>query len=182
MIFIFLPAAVAAETGGVSVGVEYLSSRNEFTVDFGTLAVDQDNDSNAIGINLGFMRNNNGQWFLAYHRESFDSGIYDNNNDALHYFSFGYAHRFPLGTGFAPYIRGSLGSGYMDVSGYSENEASVLGLKIGAGLSYRVVPNIELMGGLDIQSRSWSSVTLNGYEIELSDTSAVASIGLNYYF
>ncbi len=166
----------------MSIGIDYLSSSNTFKAELMGESITEDIDSSAFGLNLGFKKSNNGQWFIAYQNESFDLGIYDDTNESLHYFSVGYNKEFPFESGLAPYIKGSIGVGTMSISGYSESSANAVGGKIGAGLGYYVSKEFKLTLGLDAQYRTWTPIQTYLGDMEISDTAFVANIGASYYF
>ncbi|MGR5346361.1 outer membrane beta-barrel protein [Vibrio mediterranei] len=168
--------------GKMSIGLDYISSSNTFEFQMAGDSANIDDDSSAFGINLGFKKSNNGQWFISYQNESFDMGIYDTNNEPLHYFSGGYNKEFPLHNGFAPYIKGSLGVGTMSITGYTESSATAVGAKVGAGLGYYFTNKFKITLGIDAQYRVWTPVNFGYGDIDISDQSFIASIGAGYYF
>jgi hypothetical protein len=166
----------------MSIGLDYMSSSNTFEFKYAGESVEEDDNSSAFGINIGFKKSSNGQWFISYQNESFDIGIYDSNNESLHYFSGGYNKEFPLDNGLSPYIKGSIGVGSMSISGYTETSATAVGGKIGAGIGYYFTDDFKLTLGIDAQYRVWSPVNFGSGDIDISDSSFIAAIGANYYF
>ncbi|MCL9774588.1 outer membrane beta-barrel protein [Vibrio methylphosphonaticus] len=166
----------------MSLAIDYINSSNSFTRELGGQSYTESNNSNAFGLRLGFNKSNNGQWFIAYQNENFDIGIYDVNNNPLHYLSLGYNKEFPFSNGLAPYIRGSLGVGTMSVTGYSDSSATAIGGKVGAGLGYYVTDSFKISAGVDVQYRVWTPIKTTYGDIDINDSSFMATLGAEYYF
>lgn len=172
----------------MSFGVEFFNSSNDFTAELAGTSTDVDDDSNGFALQFGVRtgQSNTLTTTFEYRNENFDEGIYDNENNALHYFSVGVLKEFPLENKLSPYIRGSVGLGFMsiDETYYDDDTARALGLKLGAGLAYYPTSSVKIHGGLDWQYRTWTPIdTGTSYgDIEIDETSIIFGAGVSYLF
>ena len=166
----------------MSLSIEHFVSKNTFTVERAGVSSDIDNDSSGVAIKLGFESKSPVTPFIEYRNESFDLGIYDQNNDSLNYFSIGMLKDFKVSEKFMPYIQGSVGLGFMDISGYENDTANAIGTKVGGGLAYYLTENVRLHAGVDAQYRVWSSIETSTGDLDINDTSFVWNIGATYKF
>ncbi|WNJ95759.1 outer membrane beta-barrel protein [Vibrio ruber] len=182
-IALFLPCTVWAEGAGISVGIDYAVSHNTFKLEGNNINTETDDNSSSVGLNLGILQGQDGKWFFSYQHESFDEPTYDATSDTLNYFSLGYQRNFMLNAPLSPYIKGSLGYGKIDINGYDQSSATINGFRIGAGISYSIQPQLFLLAGIDYQYRSWDSLYLgHGNVIEISETSFIGNVGIEYHF
>ena len=120
-------------------------------------------------------------YVFEYKNEEFDDGLYDNENNALHYFSVGLLKEFPQTNSLSPYIRGSVGYGFMSVDKryYDDDTVNAAGIKAGAGLAFYPANTVKIYSGVDFQYRVWSSIdtgTVYG-DIDIDETSFMFSAG-----
>ncbi|MDV7105824.1 hypothetical protein R3X26_15575 [Vibrio sp. TH_r3] len=172
----------------MSVGIELFSASNEFTGTLAGYSEDIDIDSKGFALQFGFKTGSSKTLttYFEYRNENFDEGIYDYENNALHYFSIGLFKEFPQENNISPYIRGSLGLGFMEIdeTAYTDDTANAFGGKIGAGLAFYPASSIKIYGGVDLQYRIWSPIDTGTYygDLDIDETSLMFGAGVSYLF
>lgn len=182
-----LPALADTNTDQLtkSVSIEYFQSSNEFTAEWNGLSADVTSDSSGVAAKFNWEYNSGGSFFVGYQYESFDQGIYDDQNNPLHSFILGGAKEWALENNLSPYIQGSLSYGFMSIDDrfYNTDSANALGGKVGVGLGYYITNSWRAHIGVDAQYRVWSPIEVGfNDEIDVSETSLIWSIGIKKKF
>jgi len=172
----------------VSFGIEFSNSNNEFTAELAGVSISDDIDSKGLALQLGLRteRSNTLTTIFEYRNEDFNQGVFDDFNNSLHYFSIGFLKEFPQESNLSPYIRGSLGFGFMSIDEtiYNDDTTNALGGKVGAGLAYYPASSLKIHGGIDFQYRRWTPIdsgTSYG-DIDINDSSFIFGAGVAYLF
>jgi hypothetical protein len=165
-----------------NISLQLLGSSNTFEVTSGSDSIEEDLSSNGFKIGYWGATNSSGQWGVSYQLEGFEQGIYDESNESLHYFSAGYRNKFFTGTPFVPYIGGEVGLGVMGINEdiWGDSNSFAIGGKIGGGVAYAFSDRLAATVGLDLQYRSWSPIQVGTMELDLSETSILWSVGLEF--
>ncbi|MGR5455272.1 hypothetical protein [Vibrio alfacsensis] len=170
-----------------SFGVEVYSSSNEFTAELAGYSMDADDDSKGFALQLGAKIGSSDTLttFIEYRNEGFEEGVYDDQNNNLHYLSLGLLKEFPQASNLSPYIRGSVGFGFMDVDEYTftdDTATNALGGKLGAGIAYYASNSVKIHGGIDFQYRIWTPIETVYGDIEIDEASVIVGAGISYIF
>lgn len=165
------------------VGLDTIGSGNTFTVDVNSLGSgNADDDSKAFKLKVGSVSNNGWRYQGYYLRETYDTAIFDASNDVLNEVGLDIIKGFKVTPEFSPFIQAGLGLGWMNVVGYSEDSIRAYSLKVGGGAMYKVVPQVELVAGVDFQYRGWQDINAGSYTISTSEKSTKLYAGINYHF
>lgn len=165
------------------VGLDMLSSGNTFSVDvsgFGSTEVDI--DSKAFKLKVGTESNNGWRYQGYYLRETYDQTLFDASNDVLNEVGLDIIKGFEVTPEFSPFIQAGFGFGWMDVVGYTEDSIKEYSLKIGAGVMYKVIPQVELIVGVDLQHRAWQDIQAGTLTQSTTEKSTKLYAGINYHF
>ena len=186
---IIMGAALAASllstqvSADMYVGIDMLSSKNTFTADANRLgSASADDDSKAFKLKIG-SANSDGWRFQGYYlRETYDIPVFDSSNDVLNEFGFDVIKGFEVTPEFSPFLQAGIGIGSMSVNGYSESSIMEYSLKIGAGVMYKVISNLELIAGVDLQHRGWQDIQVGTVTVSITEKSTKLYAGINYHF
>ena len=175
-----------------AVSVNYFSSSNDFTLTTttGNKEVESDVSNDSSGFNIIYTNQNRSfNTYFGYQYESFDEGIYDLDNNALHSIVVGMEKQFPITQEFSFDLRSVFSTGFMTIDNtiYNSSIAAALGLKAGVGVSYEFAKGFGVQLGADYQYRYWTPVEIlfNGNkvtEIERADTGVIISLGIKKSF
>lgn len=171
---------------GVYVGVEYGIGSNETEIDYGSGSFKADNDYNDLKFKLGAGEDGGfkGQVTLSF--ISFDEAIFDGENSDLIEIGFDVIKEFEVTSSFYPFLKAGVGYGFMDVEGYEDSSIYEMSFNVGAGVSYKAVDNLYLIGGIDYIGRKWQDIEVYGgwvpTTISTTESGFKPYIGLNYKF
>ncbi|WP_457598497.1 outer membrane protein [Hydrogenimonas sp.] len=188
MIASFVMATLLATTGVCAdksnwfVGLDYVGNSNTFTFESGSLSVDADDDSKGYKLRIGSVGNDGWRFQGYFQSEKYDKTIFDSTNDTLNEIGFDIIKGFEVTQNFVPFLQGGLGYGWMDVQGYSESSINEVSAKIGAGVIYKITPRFEILGGADLQYRSWQDITDGVITVQTSEKSTRLYAGANFHF
>ncbi|WP_345989214.1 hypothetical protein WCX18_02300 [Sulfurimonas sp. HSL1-2] len=120
--------------------------------------------------------------------ELFDEPLFDYSNDELYELGLDVMKTFETYSALMPFIQAGIGSGSMRLDSYyypDDDRINELSLKIGAGLIFRIAPQLELMGGVDFQWRTWQDITYytpSYTKLSTDDNSVRYYGGINFLF
>lgn len=175
--------ATQASASDMYIGLDIINSGNTFTVDVNTLgSANVDDDSKAFKLKVGTVSNEGWRFQGYYLRETYDIPVFDASNDVLNEVGFDIIKGFEVTPEFSPFIQAGLGFGWMDVTGYTEDSIYAYNLKVGGGVMYKVVPQVELIAGIDFQYREWQDISAGSYTISTTEKSTKLYAGINYHF
>ncbi|MFT5660721.1 MAG: opacity protein-like surface antigen [Sulfurimonas sp.] len=164
------------------VGIDMISSGNTLTRDSSFGSVSADIDSKAFKLKLGVKRNNGWRFQGYYLRETYDIALFDLTNDTLNEIGVDIIKGFEVTPEFSPFIQAGVGVGSMSVTGYAESSILEYNFKVGAGMMYKVIPQLELIAGVDLQYRAWQDIQ-TGYTIySTTEKNTKFYAGMNYHF
>lgn len=178
-----LMTANAMAENDMYVGLDVITSNNDFTVDVNNLG-SASGKLDSAGFKLKLGANASDGWRVQgyYLRETYDLPLFDSTNDALNEIGVDVIKGFEVTPKFSPYIQAGLGFGWMDVVGYSEDSIKEYSLKIGGGVMYKVIPELELLAGVDFQYRGWQDIQVGSYTLSITEKSTKLYAGVNYHF
>ncbi|MFT7860406.1 MAG: hypothetical protein ABXS93_05680, partial [Sulfurimonas sp.] len=119
---------------------------------------------------------------LKLSRISYDKTIFDASNKDLTEFGFDIIKEFEVYKNTYPFIKAGLGYGTMDVVGYDESSIKEVSFNVGAGLSYKVVDHVYVLGGVDYVGRSWQDITYGSTTASVTGSGAKLYAGMNFSF
>jgi len=164
------------------VGLDIVSSSNEFTLDNSLVSVSGDDNSEALKFKVGSTGNDGWRYQFYYLRETYDMPVFDASNDVLIEIGYDIIKGFKVTPKFSSFIQAGVGFGWMNVTGYTESSWKEYSLKIGAGVMYELVSQVELVAGIDLQHRQWQDINVGFYTIDTTEKSTKLYAGINYYF
>ena len=186
---IIMGAALAASllttqaSADMYMGLDMLSSSNTFTLDVNRLgSASADLDSKAFKLKIGSINNNGWRVQGYYLRETYEQTLFDASNDQLNEIGMDIIKGFEVTPEFSPFIQAGIGFGWMDVVGYTEDSMKEYSLKVGAGVMYKVIPQVELVAGVDFQHRAWQDIQVGSYTLTTTEKSTKLYAGINYHF
>jgi opacity protein-like surface antigen len=177
----------AAVAGDIYLGVEYGMGSNETEHEVnGVSASTYDNNYDDIKLKFGAGEDGGfkGQVTLSF--ISFDETVFDNTNSDLIEIGFDVIKEFEVTNSFYPFLKAGVGYGFMDVEGYTEDSIYEISFNVGAGVSYKAVDNLYLVGGIDYIGRKWQDIEYYSWfgttTVSTTDSGFKPYIGLNYKF
>lgn len=173
--------ALAADTS-IYVGIDYLKGSNTFTVKAAGISADTDVDSDNFKFKVGYAGENNWRTQFYYLNETYDKTLFDASNDKFHEIGVDLIKAFEATPEILPFVQVGLGYGWMSVDGYSDSSIAAVSAKIGAGVIYKVLPEFELLAGVDYQYKNWQDIDYGIFTLETSEKSFKYYIGANYHF
>lgn len=165
------------------VGVDMMSSKNRFTLDInyaGSGSVDV--DSSAFKLKVGTTSNDGWRFQGYYLRETFDKTLFDATNDTVNEFGLDIIKGFEITPEFSPFIQAGVGLGVMSVEGYNESSMSEVDIKIGIGVMYKIIPELEVLAGVDLQYKKWQDIQVGTSTVSTTEKSTKLYAGINYHF
>lgn len=173
-----------AEESNIYIGIDGLTNSNTFTLKNTSTGAeaDVDVDSNGFKLKVGVEYSSGWRMQGYYLGETYDSPLFDATNDYLNEIGIDFIKGFKVTPEFSPFIQVGLGYGWMNVDGYTEDSISSVSVKIGAGVMYKVTPEIELLAGIDLQRRRWADITIGTTTIETTEQSTKIYAGVNFHF
>lgn len=176
---------LAADTSAY-VGLDVLKGSNTFTVQAPGISGDFDNDSLSFKLKLGYAGSNNWRTQVYFLQETYKDPIFDDSNDKSYELGIDLIKAFEVTPEFLPFVQIGMGYGWMSVDGYSDSNIAAVNAKVGAGVIYKVLPQFELLAGVDYQYKKWQDIDINigfgTYTLEISEKSFKYYIGANYHF
>ena len=172
------------------IGVEYISSRNTFEMNWINKIYESKNNSTALKINFGGGNKYNNTIFQTYVLfEEYEDGIYA-EKEANKYTEYGveFIKGIEVYDNIAPYIKLGLGAGNYDYS-YT-NDATQDGklfswnVKAGLGIMYKF-GMFDIHAGLDYQYKPWEDIVYPSpinETLEIKEKSLKMYIGANIWF
>ena len=166
------------------IGLDLLKSSNTFDVNipgFGSGSTDI--DSSAFKLKFGSTTNDGWRVQGYFAHETYDEPLFDPINDEMNGLGVDIIKGFEITPEFTPFIQGGIGFGWMDLEPgyYSEESISQSSIKVGAGLMYKFVPEVEALIGIDFQYRAWQEIDFGGATMETSEKSTQLYAGLNIH-
>ena len=113
----------------------------------------------------------------------FDNNIYGIGIDVI--------KAFEVTEQFYPFVQVGVSSDWTELEVIpgaisTEDSLSAIAFKAGAGAIYQLADNVEILGGIDFQYRSWQDVEVYDYftriNLEQEDTADILYLGLNVSF
>ena len=120
--------------------------------------------------------------------ETFDEPLFDYSNDQLFEMGLELTKAFYASPYVFPFIQGGFGFGSMplDSAYYPDDDAiGEYSFKIGAGLLFRIAPQVELLTGIDLQWRTWQDIVYtypSRTTLTTEDISQRFYVGANFLF
>lgn len=177
-----LSTQVLAKDTNMYVGLDVLKSNNTFTLEANGASVDVDSNSQAFKLKLGWILNNDWRTQIYFLNEKYDDTLFDASNDKLNELGLDFIKGFEITPEFSPFIQAGFGYGWMNVDGYTEDSIAEFNLKAGAGVMYKVIPEFELLAGVDFQYKKWQDIKIGSVTVETSENSTKFYVGANYHF
>lgn len=179
-----LTTSALAQESGLYVGLDLSTSSNTFTLKNASTGATADFDDDSDGFKLKFGAAGSDGWRVQgyYQHETYDETIFDNKNDVLNEIGIEIIKGFEVTPEFSPFIQVGVGTGWMDVEGYSDNTMNSVSVKIGGGVMYKITPSFEAIAGVDFQARKWQDVQVGFTTIETTEGSTKLYIGANFHF
>ncbi|MFT7004853.1 MAG: opacity protein-like surface antigen [Sulfurimonas sp.] len=175
-----------AQDSNIYIGVDVLKSSNTFTyhLDNYSSSYNLESDSSAFKLKLGWVRDEGKRVQLYYLQEKYEDAPFDATNDIFSEIGIDFIKDFGLSPVLSPFMQVGIGYGWMktDTSTYDDNTVSELNIKVGAGFIYTVVPEIEIIAGIDLQYKRWLDRTSGSYTIQTEEQSTKYYVGVNYRF
>jgi opacity protein-like surface antigen len=173
----------ASAKSNVYVGIDAVNSYNDFTLDVNNIsAATGTNDSIGFKVKVG-TANDNGWRLQAYYlNETYDESIFDATNDTLHEVGMDLIKGFEVTSKFSPFIQVGIGYGWMNVDGYTDSSIDEYSIKVGAGVMYKVTPEVEVIAGYDYQTRKWQDIAVGVDTVSITEDSSKLYVGINYHF
>lgn len=168
------------------VGIEYGFAKNETTIDDGGFSFSGDNNYKDIKLKVGAGNDGEfkGQMTLSF--VSFDEAVFDGENSNLIELGFDVIKEFEVTKEFYPFLKAGFGVGSMSVDGYEESNIYEMSFNVGAGISYKAVDHLYLIGGVDYVGRKWQDIEYrSGWStvtVSTTESGFKPYIGVNYQF
>jgi len=142
------------------VGVDLFGAHSRFDYDYEGTGAKIDNDSSGFKLKFGALLINDLRLQGYLLNETFDDAPFDWDNDRLTEFGLDFIKEFVVSPALSPFIQGGFGFGSMDLDDYyyTDDYISEISFRLGMGVMLRITPNIELLGGIDLQWRRWDDV------------------------
>lgn len=172
------------------VGVEYGMAINETTIEDDYDSFKGDNDYNDIKFKFGAGSDGGFKGQVTLSLISFDETVFDDENSDLIEIGMDVIKEFEVTKNFYPFLKIGMGVGSMDVEGYEDSSILEVSFNVGAGVSYKAIENLYILGGVDYIGRKWQDIeykTCSRYfcstnTIVTTDSGFKPYIGLNYKF
>ncbi len=178
------------------MGVEYpVVSNMNMKIEFSGDSMDNDYTYQPLVIKLGFGKQGgyNQNIYFSSAKPDFDGSGEDSN--PINELGYDMRYEFDISKkGFYPFIQGGFSYGWQKIDdneyiNFSEDSIKFFGLKVGAGLSYYINNNFQLLAGIDYKYLNWQDIKIYNYNdpfksITLNPTSSGTqiNIGANFWF
>ncbi len=185
------------EKSELYLGLDIFSGTTDYDRDYsgfvpaGVQNVSEDLDQDGFRLKFGAELENNWRiqgYFQAEDLEQFDNNVLGIGVDII--------KGFELAPKFQLFVLGGMGIHWTELEDkdgviYDEDYISAVSLKIGTGLMYRFTQTFEVVGGFDLQYRSWAemdAIEINSsglsaaYTLEQEDISKTFYLGMNIHF
>ncbi|WP_345972970.1 outer membrane beta-barrel protein [Sulfurimonas diazotrophicus] len=156
-----LSANAWAQRADLYFGMNLFGSENKFDFEAGGYHERPSIGSKGFALKFGAVLYNG--WRLQGYLlgEYFDEPLFDDTNDELYELGLDVIKTFDTYTNLYPFIQAGIGSGSMQLDSYyypHDDSIGEVSLKVGMGLIFRIAPQLEVMGGVDFQWRTWQDV------------------------
>ena len=172
---------VSADTY-IGVNVGYGLGTN--TVSVGSEEADIDNDYTNLSLILGTGDDGGFKFQGRLNIISLDEAIYDDSHDTLFEIGIDGIKEWEVSPTLYPYIKAGLASGFIgtDDTYYDSSIAMEFSLNAGAGLSFKVNDQLDIIGGVDYVFRKYQDVDVGYYTLSITGSSFEPYIGMRYSF
>jgi len=168
----------------VYVGVDYGINSNTDTAT-GRVNGSQENSYSDLSIKVGYGIDGDWKTQLRLSKISYDKTIFDDSHKNLTELGVDAIKEFSIHSykGLYPYLKVGLAYGSMDVDGYDDSSIGEVSFNVGAGVSYKVVNHLYVVGGVDYVGRRWSdTVYSDGSSTSVTGSGFKPYMGINYSF
>ena len=178
--------STALQANDFYMGADYVQESNSFTYTYRGTDHDRDNDAKGFKIKLGYEYANSWKLQGYFKHLSYDETVYggSEDSDSLNEIGLDIIKGFAITPEFTPFLQVGLASGWvsLDDNLYTDSTALEINGKVGAGLAYKIIKNVEILGGVDFKYTKWQSVELLGSTLDISETTTQFYAGVNVYF
>lgn len=168
------------------VGVEYGAATSQTTIESGSYSFEGDNDYSDIKFKFGAGSDGGFKAQVTLSLISFDEAVFDGKNSDLVEIGFDVIKEFEVTKELYPFIKAGVGYGAMSVEGYTESSIGEVSFNVGAGISYKAVEHLYIVGGVDYVGRKWQDIEYQTsflpVTVTTTDSGFKPYIGLNYQF
>ncbi len=171
-----------AEESDMYIGLDLIASNNTITKTIGAFESEAENDSSGFKLKLGATLDDGWRLQGYYLNETYDKPLIDAKNDTLNEMGLDIIKGFTLTPQFAPFVQAGIGYGWMDINGYNKDAINSFGIKLGAGVMYKVTTTLEVIAGLDLQVRGWEDIAVLNTTLKTSERSSKLYMGANIHF
>ncbi len=148
---------------GMTNTTSYSSSLSDTNFDF---------SYQPIKFKLGFGTPGDNYWYLYYQSTEMTDKNGNKIPNALTEVGFDYVGQFETGVkGLNPFITYGFAGGKVDAKYANQDYRMEMSAKIGGGLSYYIIPQLELLASVDYQGRFWQPVEYATYGSTVTETS-----------
>jgi opacity protein-like surface antigen len=168
----------------IYVGVDYGANANDTEVEGGGISATVSNKYSDFSFKVGTGTDGDWKGQLRLSRISYDKPIFDNTHKTLIEFGGDVIKEFTIDSvkNLYPYVKVGLGVGSMSVDGYTDSSISEVSFKAGAGVSYKAIEHLYIIGGVDYIGRKWQDIIFGTVTISTTDSGFQPYIGVNYAF
>ncbi len=166
------------------VGLNVGMGLSKETFSSGTNNQDIDNDYKNISLIFGTGEDGEFKFQGRLNIVNLDKPIYDNSHDTLIEIGVDGIKEFEVSPSLYPFLKAGFASGYIgtDDRYYDSPIAAELSLNVGAGLSYKINEQIDLLGGVDYVYHKYQNVKSRYRTISISASGFEPYIGMRYSF
>ncbi len=173
-----------AANADLLVGVEYnvMSSMTEEDENTAGATAEADFSYQPFMLKVGFGEAGKSYTSIYYQSTELEYDDFGSSTEPFTEIGVDFVRQFDIGVkSVNPLLEFGVGYGWMDGNYANADSRAAVSFKVGGGLSYYVVPQVELVAGVNYQYRMWQDIDTSYTTISTSDSGVNVFVGVNVW-